>query len=642
MASNMLPTSYQEFIHKSRYARWMEEEGRRENWGETVSRYVNFMADTLMEKHNYKIDKVDKEMMEDYITSLSVMPSMRAMMTAGEALKRDNTCGYNCSYLPVDSPRSFDEAMYILMCGTGVGFSVERENVDKLPIISENMQESDVVIKVEDSKAGWAKAYRELVALLYSGMIPTWDVSKVRPSGARLKVMGGRASGSDPLVNLFKFTVEKFKSATGRKLFPVECHDIMCKVGEVVVVGGVRRSALISLSNLNDDQMAHAKTGQWWENQGQRALANNSVAYKGKPSMETYMREWLALYESKSGERGMFNRQAADEQVAKNGRRQTGHMWGTNPCSEIILRPYQFCNLSEVVVRENDDLSTLRSKVRIATMLGTFQSTLTDLKYLRKIWKTNTEEERLLGVSLTGIMDHPVLARMTDSKIWLQEMKQVAIDTNREYAEKIGIPRSTAITCVKPSGTVSQLTDSASGIHARHNPFYIRTVRGDNKDPLTQFMKEEGIPFEPDITKPDSVTVFSFPMKSPSGAITRTEMSAIEQLELWKLYALNWCEHKPSVTISVKEEEWMEVGSWLYDNFDIASGVSFLPFSDHTYQQAPYQDIEADDYLEWNGRVPSALDWTKFSNYEKEDNTSGSRELACTADACEVVDLSSS
>ena len=642
MTSNMLPTSYQEFIHKSRYARWMEDEGRRENWGETVSRYVNFMADTLMEKHNYKIDKVDKEMMEDYITSLSVMPSMRAMMTAGEALKRDNTCGYNCSYLPVDSPRSFDEAMYILMCGTGVGFSVERENVDKLPIISENMQESDVVIKVEDSKAGWAKAYRELVALLYSGMIPSWDVSKVRPSGARLKVMGGRASGADPLVNLFKFTVEKFKSATGRKLFPVECHDIMCKVGEVVVVGGVRRSALISLSNLNDDQMAHAKTGQWWENQGQRALANNSVAYKGKPSMETYMREWLALYESKSGERGMFNRQAADEQVAKNGRRQTGYMWGTNPCSEIILRPYQFCNLSEVVVRENDDLLTLRSKVRIATMLGTFQSTLTDLKYLRKIWKTNTEEERLLGVSLTGIMDHPVLARMTDSKIWLQEMKQVAIDTNREYAEKIGIPRSTAITCVKPSGTVSQLTDSASGIHARHNPFYIRTVRGDNKDPLTQFMKEEGIPFEADITKPDSVTVFSFPMKSPSGAITRTEMSAIEQLELWKLYALNWCEHKPSVTISVKEEEWMEVGSWLYDNFDIASGVSFLPFSDHTYQQAPYQDIEADDYLEWNGRVPSKLDWTKFSNYEKEDNTSGSRELACTADACEVVDLSSS
>ena len=642
MASNMLPTSYQEFIHKSRYARWLEDKGRRENWGETVTRYVDFMSKTLLEKHNYKIDKVDKEMMEEYITNLNVMPSMRAMMTAGEALERDNTCGYNCSYLPVDSPRSFDEAMYILMCGTGVGFSVERENVDKLPIISENMQKSDVIILVDDSKAGWAKAYRELVALLYSGMIPSWDVSKVRPAGAKLKIMGGRASGADPLVNLFKFTVDKFQEAKGRKLFPIECHDLMCKVGEVVVVGGVRRSALISLSNLNDDQMAHAKTGQWWENEGQRALANNSVAYKGKPSMETYMREWLALYESKSGERGMFNRKAADDQVAKSGRRQTGHMWGTNPCSEIILRPYQFCNLSEVVVRETDDLMELRSKVRVATMLGTFQSTLTDLKYLRKIWKTNTEEERLLGVSLTGIMDHMVLARGNDSKIWLQEMKQVAIDTNKEYAQKIGIPRSTAITCVKPSGTVSQLTDSASGIHARHNPFYIRTVRGDNKDPLTQFMKEEGIPYEPDITKPDSVTVFSFPMKSPSGAITRTEMGAIEQLELWKVYALNWCEHKPSVTISVKEEEWMEVGAWLYDNFDIASGVSFLPFSDHTYQQAPYQDIEAEDYLEWSGRVPSALDWTKFSLYEKEDNTTGSRELACTADACEVVDLSSS
>ena len=642
MASNMLPSSYQEFIHKSRYARWLEDKGRRENWGETVTRYVDFMSKTLFEKHNYKIDKVDKEMMEEYITNLNVMPSMRAMMTAGEALERDNTCGYNCSYLPVDSPRSFDEAMYILMCGTGVGFSVERENVDKLPIVSENMQKSDVVIVVDDSKAGWAKAYRELVALLYSGMIPSWDVSKVRPAGAKLKIMGGRASGADPLVNLFKFTIDKFQEAKGRKLFPIECHDIMCKVGEVVVVGGVRRSALISLSNLNDDQMAHAKTGQWWENEGQRALANNSVAYKGKPSMETYMREWLALYESKSGERGMFNRKAADEQVAKSGRRQTGHMWGTNPCSEIILRPYQFCNLSEVVVRETDDLLSLRSKVRIATMLGTFQSTLTDLKYLRKIWKTNTEEERLLGVSLTGIMDHLVLARNVDSKIWLQEMKQVAIDTNKEYADKIGIPRSTAITCVKPSGTVSQLTDSASGIHARHNPFYIRTVRGDNKDPLTQFMKEEGIPFEPDITKPDSVTVFSFPMKSPSGAITRTEMSAIEQLELWKIYALYWCEHKPSVTISVKEEEWMKVGTWLYDNFDIASGVSFLPFADHTYQQAPYQDIDADEYLEWSGRVPSSLDWEKFSMYEKEDNTSGTRELACTADACEVVDLSSS
>ena len=417
------------------------------------------MEKALLEKHDYKLSEGDKVIMTEYITNLNVMPSMRAFMTAGEALERDNVCGYNCSYLPVDSPRSFDEAMYILMCGTGVGFSVERENVDKLPVVSESMQKSDVVIVVDDSKVGWAKAYRELIALLYSGMIPSWDVSKIRPAGARLKVMGGRASGPDPLVDLFKFTVRKFEEAKGRRLFPIECHDIMCKVGEVVVVGGVRRSALISLSNLNDDQMRHAKAGEWWNANGQRSLANNSVAYKGKPAMETYMREWLALYESKSGERGMFNRQAADKQVSKNGRRETGHMWGTNPCSEIILRPYQFCNLSEVVVRETDDLATLRSKVRVATMIGTFQSTLTDLKYIRKIWKKNTEDERLLGVSLTGIMDHHILSKTVDSKIWLQEMKQMAIDTNREYAEAIGIPQSTAITCVKPSGTVSQLVD---------------------------------------------------------------------------------------------------------------------------------------------------------------------------------------
>ena len=638
----MLPTDYQSFIHQSRYSRWTEDKGRRENWHETVSRLVNFYADYVESKHSYQISDRDKQSILKAIEQLDVMPSMRAMMTAGTALERNHISAYNCSYLAVDSPRAFDECLYVLMHGTGVGFSVERQYVSQLPSIPDTLENSETTIIVQDSKEGWFKAFKELINLLYAGMIPLWDMSRVRPAGSRLSTFGGRASGPAPLIDLFNFTVALFRQNAGRKLSSYDCHNLMCKVGEVVVVGGVRRSALISLSNLNDDQMAHAKAGEWWNANGQRALANNSVAYKGKPAMETYMREWLALYESKSGERGMFNRKAADEQVAKNGRRQTGHMWGTNPCSEIILRPYQFCNLSEVVVREGDDLLSLRSKVRVATILGTFQSTLTDLKYLRRVWKTNTEEERLLGVSLTGIMDHNVLSGMTDSKVWLQEMKQVAIDTNREYADAIGIPRSTAITCVKPSGTVSQLTDSASGIHARHNPFYIRTVRGDNKDPLTQFMKEEGIPFEADITKPDSVTVFSFPMKSPSGAVTRTEMSAIEQLELWKLYALNWCEHKPSVTISVKEEEWMEVGAWLYDNFDIASGVSFLPFSDHTYQQAPYQDIDADEYLEWNGRVPTSLDWTKFSMYEKEDNTSGSRELACTADACEVVDLSAS
>ena len=638
--SNMLPTTYQQFIHKSRYARWLDSEQRREDWDETVDRYVNFMVNQVHGKHNYELPKKDVEEIREAILNLEVMPSMRAMMTSGPALARDNISGYNCSYIPVDSPRSFDECMYILMCGTGVGFSVERENVDKLPVVSDAMHETDTVIKVGDSKPGWAKSLRELIALLYAGQIPTWDMSQVRAAGERLKTMGGRASGPQPLDDLFRFTVETFKKAQGRRLFPIECHDLMCKIGEIVVVGGVRRSALISLSNLNDDQMAHAKSGQWWENEGQRALANNSVAYKGKPEIGTFMREWVALYESKSGERGMFNREAADKQVAQNGRRETGHMWGTNPCSEIILRPYQFCNLSEVMVRETDDLVSLKRKVRLATILGTLQSTLTDFKYLRSVWKKNTEEERLLGVSLTGIMDHAVLSKNVDSKRWLQEMREEAVATNEKYANMLGIPVSAAITCVKPSGTVSQLTDTASGIHARHNDYYIRTVRGDNKDPLTQFMIEAGVPHERCVMKPDSTTVFSFAMKSPSNAVTRTQMSAVEQLELWKTYALHWCEHKPSVTISVKEDEWMDVGAWVYENFDVASGVSFLPHSDHSYQQAPYQDIEQEDYLEWQQTYKGVkLDWNQLSLFEKEDNTSGSRELACTAGVCEVVDL---
>jgi len=638
--SNMLPTPYQQFIHKSRYARWIDDQQRRENWDETVDRYISFMQDQVLMKHNIKLDDKTVNELRDGILSLDVMPSMRAMMTAGPALSRDNICGYNCSYIPVDSPRAFDECMYILMCGTGVGFSVERENVDRLPVVSDNFDSSSTVIRVADSKPGWAKALRELIALLYAGQVPTWDVSEVREAGAKLKVMGGRASGPQPLIELFNFCVEKFKAAAGRRLYPIECHDIMCKIGEVVVVGGVRRSALISLSNLNDDQMAHAKSGKWYDYEPQRSLANNSVAYKSKPEMGTFMREWLALYDSKSGERGMFNREAADKQVARNGRRETGHMWGTNPCSEIILRGYQFCNLSEVVVRETDTLDSLKRKVRIATILGTLQSTLTDFKYLRKVWKDNTEEERLLGVSLTGIMDHHVLSKNVDSKRWLEEMRQEAVDTNKNFANMLGIPQSAAITCVKPSGTVSQLVDAASGIHARHNDYYIRTVRGDNKDPLTQFLIEEGVHNERDMMKPDSVTVFSFAMRSPDGAVTRTQMTAIQQLELWKTYAIHWCEHKPSITVTVKEHEWMEVGAWVYENFDVASGVSFLPHSDHTYQQAPYQDIEPDEYYDWQQSYSHVkIDWNKLTEFEKEDNTSGSRELACTAGVCEVVDL---
>ena len=640
---NYLPTDYQNFIALSRYARWKDDEQRRETWIETVDRYMDYMDNHLKTNYNYTITKALKEKLNESIVSLGTMPSMRALMTAGIALDRCHVAGYNCSYIPVDSPRSFDECMYILMCGTGVGFSVERENVDKLPVVNEHFEKSSTVIKVADSRPGWSRALRELISLLYAGQIPTWDVSEIRPAGARLKTFGGRASGPAPLIDLFKFCIQKFEGAKGRRLFPVECHDIMCKIGEGVVVGGVRRSALISLSNLGDDQMRHAKSGQWWENEGQRALANNSVAFKGKPEMGTFMREWTSLYESKSGERGIFNRKAAKVKASENGRRETEHEFGCNPCSEIILRPYQFCNLTEVVARETDDIMSLKNKVRMATILGTFQSTLTDFKYLRRVWKSNTEEERLLGVSLTGILDCPVLSPDNSNLSFnLQLLKEVAVETNKKFAKDLGIPQSTAITCVKPSGTVSQLVDSASGIHARHNPFYIRTVRGDNKDPLTQFMKESGIPAEPDVMKPDSTTVFSFPMKSPTGAITRTEMTAVQQLEYWLMFQRSWCEHKPSVTISVKEDEWMDVGAWVYRNFDEVSGISFLPFSDHTYAQAPYQDINEEEYKELHGKMPTSIDWSKLADFEKEDTTSGSKELACTADACEMVDIQAS
>jgi ribonucleoside-diphosphate reductase alpha chain len=640
---NYLPTDYQNFIALSRYARWKEDEQRRETWIETVDRYFDYMEKHLMDNNSYTITKALKEKLSNAIMDLGVMPSMRALMTSGVALDRCHVAGYNCSYIPVDSPRSFDECMYILMCGTGVGFSVERENVDKLPVVNEHFERSTTTIKVDDSRQGWAKALRELIAMLYVGQIPTWDVSQVRPAGARLKTFGGRASGPAPLEELFQFCIEKFTGAKGRRLFPIECHDIMCKIGEVVVVGGVRRSALISLSNLGDDQMRHAKSGQWWENEGQRALANNSVAFKGKPEMGTFMREWTSLYESKSGERGIFNRQAAKVKALENGRRNADHYFGCNPCSEIILRPYQFCNLTEVVCRETDDIETLKNKVRLATILGTFQSTLTRFKYLRKVWKDNTEEERLLGVSLTGILDCPVVSPDNSNlESNLEMLRAVAVETNKKIAQDLGIPQSTAITCIKPSGTVSQLVDSASGIHARHSDYYVRTVRGDNKDPLTQFMKDAGIPAEPDVMKPDSTTVFSFPMKSPSGAITRTEMTAIEQLDYWLLFQRHWCEHKPSVTISVKEHEWMRVGAWVYDNFDEVSGISFLPFSEHTYKQAPYQDIEEEEYDILTKAMPTAIDWSRLQEFEKEDTTTGSKELACTAGVCEMVDIEAS
>ena len=633
MTSNYLPTEYQAFIHTSRYARWLEDAGRRENWGETVDRYINNLVSSKM-----TADEADE--LRFAIMDLSVMPSMRALMTAGPALDRDNTAGYNCSYLPVDDPKSFDEAMFILLCGTGVGFSVERQFITKLPDVPDTMFDSETTVIVKDSKEGWAKALRQVIALLYSGEIPKWDVSKVRPAGAKLKTFGGRASGPAPLIDLFNFAVRIFTDAKGRKLSSMECHDLMCKIGEVVVVGGVRRSAMISLSNLSDDRMRHAKSGAWWENDPQRALANNSVSYTEKPDSLSFMREWMALVESGSGERGIFNRQASVAQAKKNGRRDPNFDFGTNPCSEIILRPYQFCNLTEVVVRATDSVDDLERKVRLATILGTIQSSYTKFPYLRKIWQKNTEEERLLGVSLTGIMDNPLTTTKNKGlEKTLERLKQVAVETNAEWAERLGVPVSAAITCVKPSGTVSQLVDSASGIHARHSPYYIRTVRGDNKDPLTQFMKDQGIPNEPDVMKPDATTVFSFPMKAQKGAVCKADMSAIEQLEMWLAYQRSWCEHKPSVTINVRKDEWFEVGAFVYKHFDEMSGVSFLPYNEHTYQQAPYQECGKSDFTMLKSLMPKSIDWAKLSEYEQEDNTAGSQTLACSGDSCEIVDL---
>lgn len=635
---------YQSMIALSRYARWKDDEKRRETLPESVRRYFSYFED----KYLWLKEDDDWKAAEEEYLNLGVVGSMRALMTAGPALERDHVAGYNCAYLAVDNVRAFDECMYILLCGTGVGFSVERQYIAKLPEIAEEFYPTDTTIVVADSKIGWAKSFKELVSMLYNGQVPKWDVSKVRPAGAKLKTFGGRASGPQPLLDLFTFTVDLFKQAKGRKLTSIEAHDLMCKVADIVVVGGVRRSALISLSNLTDDRMRHAKSGQWWLENPQRALANNSVCYTEKPDMQAFMREWLSLVESGSGERGIFYRGAAEKLIPER-RKESGYTdYGCNPCSEIVLRSKQFCNLSEVVVRSGDTLDTLKRKVKLATILGTLQATQTNFRYLSRDWKKNTEEEALLGVSLTGIMDHLVMSggHFVEEGLtgfygplehWLQELKEVAIETNKEWAEKLGINPAAAITCVKPSGTVSQLVDSASGIHTRHSEYYVRTIRADKKDPLAQMMVDAGFPVEDDVTKKDTGYVFSFPIKSPEGAITRNDRDAIEQLELWKTYQLHWCEHKPSVTISVKDDEWMKVGAWVHENFDIMSGVSFLPHSNHTYQQAPYQEITHEVYEEWLGKMPKDVDWSLLSEYEKDDEAvTGIREYACTGNSCEI------
>jgi len=622
--TNYFPSDYEEFIYKSRYSRWLPDQNRREDWPETVDRYIDYMVS----QSSYSLSPETIKELRQAILTFNVMPSMRALMTAGKALERDNVAGYNCSYLPVDSIESFDESMYILMNGTGVGFSVEERYVSLLPIVPPKLDmhfdattyTNTNIIVVADSKEGWATGLRTLITFLYAGIIPDWDVTKVRAAGERLHTFGGRASGPKPLVELFQFVIDKFIGAQGRQLTALECHDIMCKIGEIVVVGGVRRSAMISLSDLNNSELAEAKSGEWWKDNPQRALANNSVVYEDKPDIVTFIKEWTALIESNSGERGLYNRNASVIQAGKSGRRNTNWEFGTNPCSEIILRPYQFCNLTEVVIKSHDTKETLANKVRIASILGTMQSLLTNFPYLRPIWKSNTEEERLLGVSLTGIMDNALTNGTNKESLpdLLQYLKQVAIATNKEYAEKFGIPVSAAITCVKPSGTVSQLVDSASGIHTRYNDFYIRTVRADNKDPLTTFLKDHGVPNEPAIGKEDTTTIFAFPKKAPDMAILRHDLSAIEQLEMWELYQDNWCEHKPSATVYVKPNEWLEVGAWVYERLDKISGVSFLPSNDHSYAQAPYQDITENMHKELVSEFPTKINWDALATYEFE------------------------
>ncbi len=642
-----LPTDYQNFIHQSRYARWRDEDNRREYWTETVDRYFDFFSAHLAENHKLILRPEERGALQAEVGMLGAMPSMRCMMTAGRALQRDHVAGYNCAYRAIDDVRAFDEILYILMCGTGVGFSVERQYVNKLPVVPEVLEDTFTVITVHDSKQGWGLALRELLAMLYAGRIPKWDTSKLRPAGARLKTMGGRSSGPGPLIELFEFTVQLFREAAGRKLTSIECHDLACKIGDCVVVGGVRRSALLSLSNLSDQRMQTAKSGQWWELAPWRALSNNSVAYTERPEVGQFMREWLALYDSKSGERGIFNREAARKQAMSNGRRRG--FWdeagkdpiefGTNPCSEIILRSREFCNLTEVVARAGDRVQDLERKVRTAAILGTWQSTLTRFRYLGKSWQSNCEEERLLGVSITGMLDCRLLngrSGRAEAGELMQHLKGLVRDTNVEWAERLGVPPSAANTCVKPSGTVSQLVRAASGVHPQHAPAFIRRVRQDIKDPLTHFMIEQGFPAEPDVTKPKDMMVFSFPMRAPEDAICRDDLSAIQHLEYWKLVQDNWCEHKPSITVTVKEKEWPSVGAWVWDNFDSMSGVAFLPHSGHTYRQAPYETVSNEALTELEEKMPKGVDWSALASYESEDNTTGVKELACSAGACEL------
>lgn len=646
----MLPTPYQQFIHLSRYARWNEEAGRREIWTETVDRYFNFFVPYLTEHHGLELAGTEHHELSSAIVNLQVMPSMRCLMTAGPALSRDHIAGYNCAYRPINDIRAFDEILFILMCSTGVGFSVERQYVNQLSAIPERLDESQIRIAVRDSKRGWAEGYRELLGLLFAGRIPSWDMSAIRPKGARLFTMGGTASGPDPLIELFEFTVRLFQGAVGRKLTSIECHDLVCMIGECVVVGGVRRSALLSLSNLSDQRMRDAKSGEWYELTPWRRISNNSVAYTETPEVGQFMEEWSSLYHSKSGERGIFNRDAAREQAMKSGRRKGYYPngakeipieFGTNPCSEIILRPNQFCNLSTIIARAKDTIDTLEKKVRLAAILGTWQSCLTNFRYITKAWRENCEEERLLGVSMTGIMGNEMLAGQSYDKKHLPDileyLKAVAVSTNREWAERLGIPQSTAVTCVKPEGTATQLVGvHESGLTPAWSEYYIRRVREDKDGPVAQMLQNNGFPYEVDVHNAQNL-VFDFPHHAPKTSVFRHQMTAIDQLEHWETFQNHWCEHKPSITVYVREREWPTVGGWVFDHFDQMSGVSFLPFSDHVYKQAPYEELTRGGYASMKEAMPPNFNMAEeLTQFESEDHTTSSHELACVAGACEI------
>lgn len=631
---------YQQFIHLSRYARWRDDLGRRESWSETVERYVDYMAEKVSRDTDFEVTDVLKEDLRESILNRDVLPSMRALMTAGPALERENIAGYNCSYLAVDHPRSFDEALYILMNGTGVGYSVEQQDVTQLPSIPMRNDEDIVMFTVPDSKRGWAEALKHVLDCLYEGRMPAWDLSQIREAGARLKTFGGRASGPEPLNDLLRFVMRVFYFAQGRKLTPLEAHEIMCKIGEVVVVGGVRRSALICLTDLDDLEMRDAKNGKFWETKPHLSLANISAVYDKKPSRYDFDKEFDALVASGSGERGIFSRYGA-KAAAKEINRKAGPLKGTNPCGEIVLRNNQFCNLSTVVVRPEDTLEELKEKVVRAAYLGTFQATLTNFDYLRPIWKENTEEERLLGVSLSGLFGHPVLSGRKGMEMleeWLFEMRMAAKFANIYLSGLLGINPAAAVTCIKPEGTTSQLVGVSSGSHPWFAEQYIRNVRGDVKDPLSQFLSAVGIPSETDIIS-DQNLVFSFPIAAPEGALTREDLTAVEHLELWAAYREHWTDHNPSVTINVRDNEWDEVREWVWENFDKITGVSFLPYDDHVYEQAPYVPVSDKEFEDLQAKMPEHIDWSELSFFEATDETNGSQELSCMSGACDIVKI---